>query len=531
MESKESIPISLVLHTVFCPRRAWLEAAGEESDRSQLAHGHSAHKKVDTPEQSRNQRRVSRDVRSAELGVHGRCDSLHLENGAYRLIEHKSTPVRRSAQVTEAQRIQLALQTICLAEESIEVEEHGIHFTDHRKTVEVELDDSDLQQARGYVERTRMVIDAPEAPSPLVDDRRCGFCSHISVCLPDEHQGAEILRRIHVPDPDAQVLHLTTQGSWVSLKAGRLIIDAKDGDVKSVPLERIHSVVVHGNIDLSGAAIRGLAWLNVIIIWCSSSGRVYSWSQPASLPNGQARVAQHVLAERGHLPLAAEMVSSKIANQATMLRRNGDAAEQVAALRVLQRKALRETSLPSLFGTEGEAASIYFGRFTTMLSQTASESAGFEWRGRHGRGATDEINILLNYVYSLLTSECIRALVACGLDPHAGVLHSSSRNKPAMALDLMEEFRAPIGDSVVLTLINRREISRADFSTVTGSPRLTAEGRKKVVRAFERRMLTELRHPVFGYSVTWRRAIEVQARMVLGVIDGTGTNYVGVKIR
>lgn len=100
-----------------------------------------------------------------------------------------------------------------------------------------------------------------------------------------------------------------------------------------------------------------------------------------------------------------------------------------------------------------------------------------------------------------------------------------------MALDLMEEFRAPIGDSVVLTLINRREISQSDFSSVTGTPRLTTEGRKTLVRAFERRMLTEFRHPVFGYSVTWRRAIEVQARMVLGVIDGTGTKYVGVKIR
>lgn len=531
MESNESLPISMVLHTVFCPRRTWLEAAGEESDRSQMAHGHAAHKKVDTPEESRSRRRVSRDVRSAALGIHGRCDSLHLENGSYRLVEHKSTPVRRRAQVTDAQRIQLALQTICLAEESIKVEGHGVHFVDHRKTVDVELSDDDLERARHFVEMTREIIESPRAPAPLVDDRRCSSCSHISVCLPDEHRGAEILRRIHVPDPDSQVLHLTTQGSWVSVKAGRLSVDSKDGDVQTVPLERIHSVVVHGNIDLSGAAIRALAWRNVTIVWCSSSGRIYSWSQPASLPNGQARVRQHVMAERGHLPLAAEIVSSKIANQATMLRRNGDAPERAIALRRLQKAVLDANDLTSLFGLEGEAASIYFGGFSSMLSVAALEHAGFEWKGRRGRGATDEINILLNYAYSLLNAECIRALVACGLDPHAGVLHSSSRNKPAMALDLMEEFRAPIGDSVVLTLINRREISQSDFSSVTGTPRLTTEGRKTLVRAFERRMLTEFRHPVFGYSVTWRRAIEVQARMVLGVIDGTGTKYVGVKIR
>ena len=526
-----SLPISLVLHTVFCPRRTWLEAAGEQVCVSQMAHGSAAHKRVDNPTDSRSHRKVSREVKSVSLGIHGRCDSLQQEGDVYRLVEHKSTPVRQTPKVTEAQRVQLSLQTLCLAEEGVDVREHAIHFTDHRKTVPVELGEEDLAQARDVVTQTRQVINSPTAPPPPGDDRPCKSCSHISVCLPDEYHGEEVQRRIHVPDPDSQVLHLTTQGSRVSVRSGRLLMNIRGEEPQSIPLERIHSVVVHGNIDLSGAAIRQLAWRDIMIIWCSSSGRVYSWSQPARLPNGQARVRQHVLAENGHLALASEMVSSKIANQATLLRRNGDAAPVVEELRYLQKIALEADSLPNLFGIEGEAARSYFGVFPTMLNSKILEEHGFSWKGRHGRGATDHLNILLNYGYSLLTSECIRALVTCGLDPHAGMLHSSSRNKPAMALDLMEEFRAPVVDSMLLTLINRREISASDFSDITGVPRLSTSGRKSVVRAFERRMLTEFRHPVFNYSVTWRRAVEVQARMVLGVIDGSGGVYKGVKTR
>ena len=131
----------------------------------------------------------------------------------------------------------------------------------------------------------------------------------------------------------------------------------------------------------------------------------------------------------------------------------------------------------------------------------------------------------------MLSSECIRAILTCGLDPHAGFLHSSSRNKPALALDLMEEFRAVIADSVVVSLINRKQVKASTFTTVGGSYRLTPEGRKTVIAAFEKRMATEITHPIYGYSVSWRRAIEVQARMLLGVINGTTREYTVVTVR
>lgn len=141
------------------------------------------------------------------------------------------------------------------------------------------------------------------------------------------------------------------------------------------------------------------------------------------------------------------------------------------------------------------------------------------------------MNAALDYTYALLLGDCIRSLVACGLDPHAGFLHSSSRNKPALALDLMEEFRAPVADSVVVRAIRNGEIGEQDFIGDIDSCRMTDHGRRQLIAGFERRIETSFRHPIFGYDVTWRRAIEVQARLVLGAIDGTQPGYKGVTVR
>jgi CRISPR-associated protein Cas1 len=141
------------------------------------------------------------------------------------------------------------------------------------------------------------------------------------------------------------------------------------------------------------------------------------------------------------------------------------------------------------------------------------------------------VNAALNFCYGLLLADIIRAVVACGLDPHAGFLHSSERNKPALALDLCEEFRAPVADSVVIGTFNNGEIKAKDFTDVTGGTRMRETARKALIAAYERRVMTQFRHPTFGYQVTWRRAMEIQARLVLGVLDGTQPSYTGIAIR
>lgn len=527
----EYLPISLVCHTVFCPRRTWLEANGEKTDTYQMEAGYSAHRRVDSPGQSRPNELRSLTLRSDTHGLVGKADLVHTDDVSVRLVEYKATPLRKTATVTQAQKVQLALQALCLEESGFLVSGASVRFTDHNRTIPVDLSSHLRETALDYVAQTQEIVESRNAPAPHIDDARCNSCSHLSVCLPDERQQKTVRRRIRAADSGGQLLHVTVPGSRVSLSRGRVRISKHKEELATVATEQVDGIVVHGNIDISAALLRQMLWRRNPVVWCSSTGRVYGWSQPADGPNGASRMRQHVLFQNGYLPIAQKMIFAKLQNQATFLRRNSRTTPDTTILRELARAALECTDINQLFGIEGEGASYYFSNFGGLVKIRAMEKYSFEWVGRRGRGATDPINILLNYAYGMLTVECIRALVSCGLDPHAGVLHSSSRNKPALALDLMEEFRPIVADSAVIGMLNKLAFPLRGFSRNGEALRLSDDGRKAIVRSIENRLEEEFTHPTFGYKVTWRRAIEVQARMLLGVIDGTQPSYKGIVTR
>lgn len=528
----DAIPISLVAHHVFCPRRAWLEAMGETTDTHQMAVGTQAHRASDDPTESRPDRLRAVDVRSEELGVTGRCDAVDLDAaGGATVVEFKSTPVRRRAEVTEPMVVQLALQTAALRETGMDVVGAAVQFTEHHTRVDVEIGVPQLAEAQQHLEALRALLAGGVAPEPLVDDPRCLRCSHAGVCLPDERALGEVHRRVLVADPDSQVLNLATPGSRASLRSGRVRVEKRGEVLGTVPIERVLALVLHGNIDVSSGLLRELLWRHTPVVWCSGTGRVIGWASPASGPNGGPRVRQHVASAAGHLGLSRGFITAKIGNQATLLRRHGDAEPTVRELRDLQRRATRANGLTELFGIEGDAAARYFEKFSTMLTDAVRNGGGIVFDGRSRRPALDPVNAALNFAYGLLLADIIRAVVACGLDPHAGFLHSSERNKPALALDLCEEFRAPVADSVVIGALNNGELKASSFTHVTGSARLRDKARTTLIAAYERRVTTQFRHPLFGYQVTWRRAMEIQARLVLGVLDGTQPSYKGIPTR
>lgn len=217
----EPVPISLVAHCVFCPRRAWLEAVGERTDTFQMAVGTQAHGPSDDVSGSRSQRRRAVDVVSDQLGVVGRCDTVEVNDDAsLTVVEHKSTPVRKRPEVTEPTVVQLALQKTALEEMGHSVAGCAVWFPTHAQRVPVVITPERSQQAMDWVARTRAVVDSPEAPPPLEDDPRCSRCSHVDVCLPDERSLGQVTRRILVADPDAQVVHVTTQGPGPRPRAG-----------------------------------------------------------------------------------------------------------------------------------------------------------------------------------------------------------------------------------------------------------------------------------------------------------------------
>jgi CRISPR-associated protein Cas1 len=249
----------------------------------------------------------------------------------------------------------------------------------------------------------------------------------------------------------------------------------------------------------------------------------------------QTRIAQFRLASHpgASLPLARAFVSGKILNCRTLLRRNAREKPDLALgqLKRLAHEAERAASHESLLGLEGSAARAYFQAFSTMLTDAAAVDGGLDFEGRNRRPPRDPVNALLSFGYSLLLRECHAALVKVGFDPSVGFLHQVRPGRPALALDLMEEFRPLIADSTVLSLLNTAAIQACDFVRAAGGVALTDAARRSFLSAFERRMAQEVTHPVFDYRISYRRVLEVQARLLARVVVGELPSYPSFQTR
>lgn len=188
----------------------------------------------------------------------------------------------------------------------------------------------------------------------------------------------------------------------------------------------------------------------------------------------------------------------------------------------LARDAEDASSSESLLGIEGAAAEAYFSRFDHLLKTGAN---GFSFENRNKRPPKDPVNAVLSYLYGILVKDLFVTLLAVGFDPYLGFYHRPRYGRPALALDMMEEFRPLIADSTAVTLFNNGELSKKDFIRTGLGISLTPDGKKKVVGGYERRMETEITHPLFGYTVNYRRVLEVQARLLAKIISGEIKEY------
>ena len=243
--------------------------------------------------------------------------------------------------------------------------------------------------------------------------------------------------------------------------------------------------------------------------------------------NVELRVAQHAVAADSAfcLRMARTMVAAKCRNSRTLLRRNhpSPSDEVLRSLELYARKALKAESLPELLGLEGSAARTYFGELGGAFKGEGARLGVFDLDGRNRRPPRDPVNAMMSFMYALLAKDCQLAVVNVGLDPLLGFYHQPRFGRPALALDLMEEFRSLVGDSIVLSVIGTGVLDAGDFLLREGSATLKPNARKKMLMAYERRMDQQVTHPVFGYAAQYRQIIEIQCRLLgrhlLGEID------------
>lgn len=337
------------------------------------------------------------------------------------------------------------------------------------------------------------------------------------------------------------VLYLTEQYSTLRIDDEVLVLKipaseklGRTAQKKRVPLHKISQVIVQGNITITTPAIEALLAQRSEICYLSRFGKFIARISGDYHKHGQLRIIQG----RAHddptarLHVAYICIRAKMHNQRTLLLRSNRTrnsrfiAEQADQIQHLlnQLDALPKEDIPppdpsrpqadtvlgKLMGLEGAAAAAYFPAYGALFNG--------EWEdvftGRHKRPPTDPINALLSYGYVLLNSQAMSAAHIVGFDPYIGFLHSTEYGKPALSLDIIEMFRAPIVDSVVLSILNNRMLSPADFEEALGAWQLTESGRRTFLQRFEERLAEQITHPVFKTKVHYRRCLELQMRLL-----------------
>ena len=523
------IPARIVNEHSYCPRLAYLMwVDGANADNAATIEGSHVHRNVDRPP-TRTLEERPRAVRSLALsdegvGVIARIDLVEIDGEQAVPIEYKrGVPWREDQPLRPPEQQQVFAHIALLRANGYRVERAQAWFDAARRRVEIPLPPDLEARVSNAVSEIRANAASGGAPPPLTNDPKCPHCVLVGLCLPDEHErelgDRTSTARLIVGDDPGRPLHLFENDVTLGQTAGRFELRRKGQTLQSIRTRDVTHVVVFGNATITSAAIRTLTEAGGTVAWCSYSGWPRAFATPVRKADARRRIAQHRAHLIGNIDIARSFVVGKIRNQRTLLRRLGkpDIASAGRLLQSTIASARTAPDIPSLLGVEGAAARAYFAAFSSMLRR---DLGCFDVNGRNRRPPRDPVNALLSFGYALLARDATVAVIAAGLDPYVGLYHRPGFARPALALDLMEEFRPIVADSVVVRAINNGEIRPGDFVTSAVATALTTTGRKRFVASYERRMADQLRHPVYGYQVSYRRCLELQARMLSSVLIG-----------
>ncbi len=549
------LPARMLNELVYCPRLFWLEhVAGEWEDNSDTVAGKSVHRRVDRKvdefapaDQLAPDLVKARSVTVASIdeGVVAKVDLLEAEGGTVTPVDYKRgsppDPGRYPGDVWPADRVQSAAQVLALRASGYRSDHAVVYYAASKTRVQMPVDDGAIAQVRWAVAEASRVSDLALPPPPLVDSPKCPRCSIVNICLPDETNAlirgddAAGVRPLITRDHDARPCHVQAHGAVVG-KAGEVLeIRLRDEPKKEVRLKDVSHLSVFGNVQLTASAIRELCDRDIGVSFFSYGGWYYGALGGVSTASVYTRLAQFKHAQEPELALglARCFVEGKVLNCRTLLRRNREEGEDAVLTRLkdFAADARRAPSIESLLGIEGMAARLYFAEFKTLIRPRTGGAGDFDFDGRNRRPPKDPINALLSLSYAMLVKDARVALGSVGFDPTVGFLHQPRPGRPALALDLMEEFRPLIADSTVLTVVNTEAVQAHHFIRAAGGVALNDAGRRAFLAAYERRMTQEITHPLFGYKVTYRRVLEVQARLLARTLLGELPEYPSFRTR
>ncbi len=567
------LPARMINEFVYCPRLFHFEQVlGVFVHNQYTVEGANQHKRVDKEAHKSAPRPTdvaespvvirSMTLSSEQHRVIAKLDLASFKDGMATPIDYKRGAPRRSGDRNTAwpsDEVQLAIQALVLRDNGYQCNEGVIYYHRTKQRVRLPINESMIDSAIEVIEQAWSAVTETRLPPPLVDSPKCPGCSLVGVCLPDEtwwylneEQGNTVQPSLFEPDRtrdkppkvnprlltaprvDQRPLYLNTHGLRVG-KSGDILTVRGRGKkvVKEVRINDICQVNLLGNIQITTQAVQALCRAEKPICYFSYGGWFYGITTGMNTKNVVLRKTQTISSDWAwfRLIIARSVISGKIRNQRTLLMRNHPEPSEyvVDKLKQLASKAQYAQSEEKLLGFEGFAARIYFGSFGGMIKrgprQDENSKFAFDFKSRNRRPPRDPVNALLSYGYSLLTKDLTVACYAVGLDPMLGFFHHPRHGRPALALDLMEPLRPLIVDSAVLSAVNTKMVRGRHVVTAGRAVAMTEKGRKAFLRAYEGRMDTLVTHPQLGYRVTYRRLLEIQARLLAKVLDGELHEY------
>lgn len=550
------LPLRRLSNFVYCKRLfylQWVENLFKQS--SETIEGTSLHERVNTPTVLEDQESPavlrSLALESENLGITGVVDYVEQDGEGMQIIEYKRGSAHRNEnderQIKDWDLIQLIGQNLLLKEHGHNVSGGAVYYAADRRRVRVGFDAEKEKWCLDTIDTAKHLANSNILPPPTDDNWKCNFCSAYPICLPFESKrwnrsvstcsqkgGDSDIQPPRAPMADndeREVLVVQRIGSSVGKKGDQIIVSQNGEVVRKLPQHQLRGIYLYGPVQISAQAIASCVENRICISHFSSSGKFLGNIDGLPESGVTARIGQYDIFRNPErrLELARAAIRGKIHNQRTLLMRNGEASkESLDELKAAREKASNTESLEALLGIEGNAAAVYFRNFNSMLKG----SSEFDFTSRNRRPPRDPINALLSLAYSCLVKEITGVITSVGLDPYFGFYHQPRYGRPALALDLMEEFRPLIADSVAITIVNRSQLDeKKDFLKTARGTFLTDSGRKVFWEEWFRRLDTEVKHPVFGYTMSYRRMLEIQARLLWRVVRGEATEYIAFTVR
>lgn len=325
-------------------------------------------------------------------------------------------------------------------------------------------------------------------------------------------------------------LYILSEGSYLHLQNETIAVCVGGTEKVRVPAHTIDSVYCFGDVTVSTPLIGFCAEHNITIVFFSPFGKFYARVQGPVSGNILLRKMQFAAVDDTVMQcrIVRNILLGKLYNSRQFLLRQSrehplcaqsfsDAAGKISNWAAELKDCI---TVEEMRGIEGAAASAYFSVFSQMLAKNT-----FTFSGRNRRPPEDPVNALLSFLYTLLKNDVQSALEAVGLDPAAGFLHSMRPGRPALALDMMEELRAPLCDRMVVSLVNLGQISKKSFEQTVPPVLLGEQGRKTVIAAWQKRKQEVILHPFLGEKIPIGLIPFAQARLLARVLRGELDEY------